>query len=99
MAKPFTKNDPRINRTGRKKGVGNRSSEQLRKAIHEFIDSNFDEIQADFDSLEALQRLNFIDKLLSHVLPKPITSLNDLSEADLDILLEKLKNQHNGKSG
>jgi len=63
--------------------------------LHSFIDENIEKLQADFDSLEPKDRLNYLEKLLAHVLPKPITSLDQLSESDLDILLERLKNQSN----
>lgn len=97
MPKPFEKGDPRINRSGRKAGQSNRSVEQLRAAIHAFIDDNIETLQKDFDYLKPMERLNYVEKMLSHVLPKPIVSLNDLSESDLDILLEKLKNQSHDK--
>ena len=93
--KGFTKGDPNINRAGRKKGKLNRSTEQLRKVLHEFIDENIEKLQADFDQLEPKERLIYLEKLLAHVLPKPIASLDQLSENDLDILLERLKNQTN----
>lgn len=96
MAKPFEKNDPRINRSGRPKGRPNSSTEELRRLLHGFIDTNIDTLQADFDKLEPLQRLNLFEKLLSHVLPKPITSLFDFSEEELNYLLEKIK-QTNGQ--
>jgi len=83
------------NPNGRPKGKPNRSTEELRKVLHNFIDTNIEMLQADFDSLEPKDRLNYLEKLLAHVLPKPITSLDQLSESDLDILLERLKNQSN----
>jgi len=83
------------NPSGRPRGKPNRSTEELRKVLHSFIDENIEKLQADFDSLEPKDRLNYLEKLLAHVLPKPITSLDQLSESDLDILLERLKNQSN----
>jgi hypothetical protein len=93
MGKGFSKGDPNINRAGRKKGQSNRSIELLRGAIHNFVDDNIDTIQADYDKLEPLQRLGFIEKLLSHILPKPIVSLEQLSEDELDILLKRLRSE------
>ncbi|HDP55268.1 MAG TPA: hypothetical protein ENN24_06275 [Bacteroidetes bacterium] len=93
MANPFTKNDPRINRKGRPKGSPNKTVEELRSAIKHFIDDNLETLQADFDKLEPKDRLAFVERLLKHVLPPMVTSLEQLSEADLDILLNKLKNE------
>ena len=83
------------NPNGRPKGKPNRSTEELRKVLHNFIDENTEKLQADFDQLEPKERLIYLEKLLAHVLPKPIASLDQLSESDLDILLERLKNQNN----
>lgn len=88
---PFKPNDKRINRAGRKKGVPNKSTEELRKMLHEFVSANIETLQADFDLLEPKDRLAFVERLLKHILPAPITSLSQLSEEDLDLLLEKLK--------
>jgi len=83
------------NPNGRPKGKPNRSTEELRKVLHNFIDTNIEMLQADFDSLEPKDRLNYLEKLLAHVLPKPITSLEQLSESDIDLLIERLKTQSN----
>ena len=92
MANPFTKNDPRINRKGRPKGSPNKTVEEVRGLVQQFVENNLETLQADFEQLEPKDRLMFIERLLKHVLPSPIASLEQLSEQDLDILLEKLKN-------
>lgn len=84
---PFKKGDPNINRQGRKKGVANRTTEELRGMIKDFLEKNIEVLQADFDKLDPKERLNFIDKMLVHVMPKPITRLDQLSEDDLKALL------------
>jgi hypothetical protein len=91
MANPFTKNDPRINRKGRPKGSPNKTVEEVRGLVQQFVENNLETLQADFEQLEPKDRLLFIERLLKHVLPSPIASLEQLSEADLDILLDKLK--------
>ncbi len=91
MANPFTKNDPRINRKGRPKGSPNKTVEEVRGLVQQFVENNLETLQADFEQLEPKDRLLFIERLLKHVLPSPIASLEQLSEQDLDILLDKLK--------
>lgn len=91
MSKPFVKNDPRINKKGRPVGSKNRSIEQLRMALFDFVNNNMETIQKDFDALEPKDRLAFLERLLKHVLPPMVTSLEQLSENDLDILLDALK--------
>ena len=79
------------NVNGRPAGVPNRSTEELRRVIQSFIDVNIDRLQADFDSLEPRERLIYLEKLLSHVMPKPISSIDQLTETDIDMLILKLK--------
>jgi len=58
------------NRKGRTKGRANKSTDQLRQTLNDFIDKNISGLQSDFDKLQPVQRLQMLDKLLRHVLPK-----------------------------
>jgi len=78
---------------GRKKGVPNRTTEELRSMVQNFLEQHWETLHADFEKLQPSQRVMFLEKLLTHVLPKPLTDLSQLSESDLDILIERLKNQ------
>lgn len=82
------------NPSGRPKGVKSRTSEEIRALLLDFLDSNIETLQAEFNKLDAEKKLNFIDKMLKHVLPPQITDLSQLSESDLDLLIEKLKKQN-----
>jgi hypothetical protein len=88
---PFKKDDPRINRKGRKAGTPNKTTEELRGLFQSFIEANIDTLQADFDQLEPKDRLSFIERLARLVLPTPNPQETELAE-----LIEKLK-QHESK--
>ncbi len=92
--KPFTSTDDRINKTGRPKGKPNRTTDELRAMVQNFIDANIETLQADFDQLEAKDRLTFIDRLLKHVLPAPLQELERLTDEQLDELIERLKTKN-----
>ncbi|MDD4672185.1 MAG: hypothetical protein PHI03_04565 [Bacteroidales bacterium] len=94
----FEKGDKRINRSGRPKGATNKTSEELRSAIKNFVDANIETLQSDFDHLTPKDRLAFVERMLKHVLPPMVTSLEQLSETDLDVLLNRLKNEQTAKN-
>ena len=79
---------------GRKAGTANRSTDELRTLLQSFIDTNMETLQADYDSLESKDRLNFIERLLKHVLPSPIPELERLTDQQLDELINRLKKQN-----
>jgi hypothetical protein len=81
------------NPNGRPKGAKSRTSEEIRTLLLDFIDSNVSTLQEEFNKLDAEKKLNFIDKMLKHVLPPQITDLSQLSEENLDVLLNRLKQQ------
>lgn len=83
------------NPNGRKKGVPNKSTNELRGLLQNFIEQNIEQLQADFNNLEPYQKLTILEKYLKFVLPPIINDLSQLSERDLDILIEKLKRENN----
>jgi len=89
MPKKGTVNNP----NGRPKGTPNKSTDELRTLLQNFIDDNMETLQADFDKLEPKDRLNFIDRLLKHVLPAPLQELERLTDEQLDELITRLKKQ------
>jgi len=83
------------NPAGKPAGTKSKNAEQLRRILVNFIDANIESLQADFDKLKRpIDRLNFVEKLLKHVLPAPQDELMKLSDEDLDRLAERLKNEH-----
>jgi len=89
MPKKGTVNNP----NGRPKGTPNKSTDELRTLLQNFIDDNMETLQADFDKLEPKDRLNFIDRLLKHVMPAPLQELERLTDEQLDELITRLKKQ------
>lgn len=85
------------NPNGRPKGKPNRSTDELRSLLQSFIDANIETMQADYDSLEPKDRLNFIERLLKHVLPAPLQELEKLTDEQLDTLIYKLKTTTNDR--
>ena len=78
-------------------GAKTRTAETIREGIRRFLYKNLSKLQQDFDKLNGTERLRakerllIYEKFLSHVLPKPEFDLSKLSEKDLDILIERLK--------
>jgi hypothetical protein len=84
------------NPAGKKPGTKNRTSEQLRKALREFVDQNFEDLQDSYNSLEPKERLRFFNDVLKFVLSPPVNP-ERLSESQLIQIIEYLKNNQNEK--
>lgn len=91
------------NPNGRPKGVPNRSTTELRIAVTNLIESNWDRIQGDLDALDPKDRLMFIEKMLSYSLPKLTavtqetilrSTLEQLSETELHKVAEMILNNN-----
>jgi len=93
MSGEFKQGDKRINRKGRPRGSRNRDAEMIRRKIKDFVYQTIDEFREDYHSLKPQQRIMMFEKLLRHVLPRPVDELERLSDEDLDRLIERLKNR------
>ena len=76
---------------GRKPGSKNKSPEQLRSILQAFLAANLDDIQAVYNKLSNSQKIQYLDKLLCHILPRPKDELERLSDEDLQRIIDKLK--------
>jgi hypothetical protein len=82
------------NPNGRKKGVPNKSTEELRALLTSFIEANINDLQANYNQLEAKDKLEFFERLIKMVLPPPLNELERLSDEQLTDLINRLK-KHN----
>ncbi|MDD3875840.1 MAG: hypothetical protein PHT69_04420 [Bacteroidales bacterium] len=81
------------NPEGRKKGTPNKATKALKEKFEQFINDNLERLQSDFDLLEPKDRLNFITKLASFIVPPPVNELELLTDEQLDELIKRLKNE------
>ncbi|EHQ29004.1 hypothetical protein [Mucilaginibacter paludis] len=95
------------NPAGRKKGVPNKVSTNLRMAVNKILDENWSTIQRDLKKLEPKDRLAFIEKLLSYSLPKLQattidatiemgTRIEEMNTHQLNILIDNILNENAG---
>lgn len=94
------------NPSGRKPGVSNKITKELRDRIKDFLEGKWSQIEDDFENLEPEKRVALFEKLLTFILPRMATidldadiDLKTLSDASLDGLAERLltKNKNNGE--
>ena len=88
------------NPKGRPKGTPNKITTDLRIRISDFLSDNWQTFQQDFNGLEPEKRMVFYEKLLQYGLPRlqatELTNkfdLNNLSDQELDILIERIKHE------
>jgi len=91
MFKPGTSG----NVNGRPAGSKNKATAGLRKRINDFLSDNWEKMQADFETLEPKDRLNFYEKLIQYGLPKLqstqlLTDPAKLSDEQLEVIMNEI---------
>jgi hypothetical protein len=91
------KNKELASRAGKlssRKGVPNRTTQQVRKAFQLLIDDNLEQMQSDLDALTPRDRLRFIIDLSKFILPQlQAVSVDDLRDKDeFRVITINLKN-------
>jgi len=76
--------------------MGAKGKNNLREFITEFLEENTERIKKDFELLEPKDRIVLFEKLLKYSLPTLqattlSTNLDKLTETELDIIIEELK--------
>lgn len=84
------------NPEGRPKGAINKTSQQLRETITDFLTENFDKIKQDFHDLKPRERSRLYCDLLRYGLPQLQAisldiELEKLTDAQLDSLFERIQ--------
>ena len=85
---------------GRPKGTPNKITAELRDWISNFIDSNREQIQQDWETLEPKDRVVLFEKLLKYALPtlqstNLTTDFERLTDQQIDTIIENLKTATN----
>ena len=93
----FENNKELASRAGKlstRKGVQNRTTQQVRKAFQLLIDDNLEQMQSDLDALTPRDRLRFIIDLSKFILPQlQAVSIDDLRDKDeFRVITINLKN-------
>ncbi len=82
---------------GRKQGVSNKVTADLRKSITDFLENNFDDIIRDWKKLSGKDKLNFYRDLLKFAVPtlqstELKTDFEKMTDEQLDYIINELKN-------
>ena len=98
----FTENRELASRAGKlgtRKGVPNRTTQQVRKAFQLLVENNLPKMQKDLDSLEPKDRIKFMLDMAKFILPQlQSISIDDLREQEargFNTLIITLKNNGN----
>ena len=87
----FIKDDQNINREGRPRGTKNRTSEEIRKTLLDFLDNNIDSLQETYESLDPKDRIRLLSLVFRYTLSLPFDPEN-LSIEHLEQIINYLKN-------
>jgi hypothetical protein len=83
------------NKNGRPKGRKNKITQSHRQFLDAFLNKNRRKLQADWNKLDAYQRLQMFEKLLSYSIPKMSTvDINSLSNEQLEFLIQTLNEKY-----
>lgn len=73
----------RAGKLSSRKGVPNRTTQQVREAFQLLVENNLEQMQSDLDALTPRDRLRFIIDLSKFILPQlQAVSIDDLKEKD-----------------
>ena len=79
---PFEKEDNRINKSGRPKGSRNKATNDIRQKFQDLIESNYEQLEKDLQTLRASERVKAIIDLAQFILPTLKATEVELSTSD-----------------
>lgn len=68
------------NLTGRIKGTPNRTTQEIRQLIIDFVNNNIDDMQTVYNTLEPEKKLLMLEKMIKYIVPP--AKDNDLNASD-----------------
>jgi hypothetical protein len=88
------------NLNGRPKGSPNKTTKEIKEAINLIVSNNIETLQSDIDSLDPKDRIKVICDLFKYVVPSLSSSelktdYSQLSDNQLDFIINQLKNNSN----
>ena len=91
------------NPNGRPKGTPNKITADLRLKINAIVEKQIESIESDLQSLEPMQRLQIVEKLISYCVPKLQAQsfeidFTKLSNDQLDYVINQLNINDNAKN-
>lgn len=69
MGKKFQKGDPKPVNSGRKKGVKNKSTQEIRDAIQKVLSNKIDELESDLELMSPFNQWQILDKVAKYFMP------------------------------
>jgi len=58
------------NGAGRPKGIANKSTQEMRAVLQEFVERNIENLQAEFDQLDSAERLKVLERFMQYLMPR-----------------------------
>ena len=94
------------NPNGIPRGSKNKATHNIKERLKSFVEGRFDEVTAEFDNLEARDKIIMFEKLLAYVLPKQRetdisvkekSQVAEMTREEILNELEKIKNVCNDR--
>ena len=82
---------------GRPKGTPNKSTKEIKDLLNSFISDNLEDLQQQYNELDARDKLQFLERVLKYVLPQQREiqqniDVSKLSEQELNELINQIIN-------